>query len=66
MGFRKHATLKCHTCKSRRALGGCKKTHGTSAAEKSGWRFTKMQAGAYAWLCPPCARKFPKQSSGSA
>ena len=27
MGFRKHATLKCHTCKSRRALGGGNKTH---------------------------------------
>jgi hypothetical protein len=60
MGFRIHATLKCHTCKSRRALGGSKKTGTYDAAERSGWRSTVTKSGDYVWLCPPCARKMGK------
>lgn len=57
MGYRSHATLRCHTCKARRALGGSKKLGRYAAAERSGWLFATNRAGDYVWLCPPCARK---------
>jgi hypothetical protein len=57
MGWRGHATLKCHTCKARRALGGTRKIGDRAPAKRSGWRMVKGLASFYVWLCPSCARR---------
>jgi hypothetical protein len=57
MEYHRHHILKCHACKSRRAMGGSKKAGRFGGAEQSGWTFMKNDVGAWIWLCPACARK---------
>jgi hypothetical protein len=45
MGFHRHHVVKCHTCKSRRAMGGSKKAGRFAGAKESGWAFTKVEGG---------------------
>jgi hypothetical protein len=45
MGFHRHHILKCHTCKSRRAMGGSKKAGRFAGAKESSWAFTKVAGG---------------------
>jgi hypothetical protein len=63
MGYHGHHILKCHTCKSRRAMGGSKKIGRFGGAEQSGWALMKNDVGAWIWLCPACARKHRKAQS---
>jgi hypothetical protein len=58
MGFTRHRTLKCHTCKRRHASGGAKKTGSLDQATRVGWvLMVRSTLGASIWLCPSCARK---------
>ena len=58
MGFKRNDTLKCHTCKNKRAIGGSKKFGNTEAtAKKYGWKFVETKK-ALVYLCPNCAKKY--------
>jgi hypothetical protein len=55
MGFKRHITLKCHTCKRRDAVGGTKKS---GSWRKDGWKMVRLEnSGHYVLLCPTCARR---------
>lgn len=53
MGFKKHATLKCHYCKAKKALGGSKKM---GKLEDKTWQMVNVAKVGYVWLCPSCNR----------
>jgi len=58
MGFTRHITLTCHTCKRRHVSGGPKITGSWDEAKRVGWVYMiRSTLGEYIWLCPTCARK---------
>jgi hypothetical protein len=53
MGFKKHLTLKCHTCTRKLVQGGTKKSGSYSAF---GWKLVAIKNGHYVMLCPVCVK----------
>ena len=56
MGFTKHITLGCHTCKRRHVSGGPKRSGSWDEAKCVGWELmVRSTLGQFIWLCPTCA-----------
>jgi hypothetical protein len=54
VGFKKHGTLKCHTCKRKLPLTGGRTYE---SARASGWTLVRQEQGHWVQLCPACSRR---------
>jgi hypothetical protein len=61
MGFKKHGTLKCHTCTRKQALGGVKNS-GSYRHDMGGWKMVELKSGSYVNLCPNCVKRTEKEA----